>query len=127
MIEFSLPHKRFLAQNIESISKLEVLLFLHASGKREWSADGVNAALRGSLIATENQLKDLAEKNILKTKPALPTLYRFEPDNTETARLVDEIAQIYKEYRTSVIEWLYSTPDANIQKFADAFKIRKDK
>jgi hypothetical protein len=53
--------------------------------------------------------------------------YVYRPESAELARLVDKLAEMYRERRVAVITAVYTKPIDKIRSFADAFRLRKEK
>jgi DNA-binding MarR family transcriptional regulator len=122
------PVKRFLAANIHSIEQLEVLLLLRETEGREWSVPEVSGELRSTPQSIKNRLEDLASRTFLVVKEIEATRrYRYSPSTDEDRRLIDGLADAYKERRLTVINLIYARPERDALSFAEAFKIMKKK
>jgi hypothetical protein len=122
--EIATEVREFISEHISSLEQLEVLLLLHRSPEQEWTPEGVLSEIQSSDISIRQRLQELFTKGLL----AQPrnNLYRYAPRSEKLSRAVDALALAYKERRIKVIETVYKKPD-DIQTFADAFKIRKEK
>ncbi len=119
--------QRFIAENVHSVEQLEVLLLLHRSASRCWSADDVSRELRIDALSAAGRLADLCERRLLVEVASPEGAYRFEPGTQAQARVVSSLAADYAVRRVSVITLIFSKPVDTIRSFADAFRIRKDR
>lgn len=118
--------RQFLADHIDSVADLEVLLLLRGAPDREWTAAEVGKMLYTMPEMCAVQLARLAsQKLLLIAEPSAPR-YRYSPSSPDFARLIDRVAELYKERRVSMITAIYTKPISNVQSFADAFRLRKD-
>jgi len=117
--------QRFLSKYIRSLEQLEVLLLLRNSPNRVWTAAEVYEVVRSSRASVEERLESFVQLGFLGKDLGPPSAFRYAPtDNLGAA--VDETASAYQKWRVRVIEAIF-TPDVDpAQRFADAFKVRKD-
>jgi hypothetical protein len=118
--------QRFILENINSVEQLEVLLLLRNNPDKDWTAEAVGHALYTSEAAAVMRLTDLVARGFFSLAET-ETLYRYSPKPAERGRLVDAVAEAYKERRVAVITLIYSKPNDQVQAFADAFRLRKEK
>jgi hypothetical protein len=120
--DFSPAFRTFIKNNITSVEQIEVLLILHANPERVWTIDEISAILRSSSNSIRSRLLALEERDL--AAPAAEAGYRY----TASGRLnemVEMLAEEYAQRRFSVIELIFSRPDA-ARSFADAFRLRED-
>ena len=120
--EFSDKLRTFVNKHITSVEQIEVLLILLANPKRVWSIDEISAILRSSDHSIASRLQSLVSGGLALGTPDLG--YRY----AATGRLhglVEELQEEYGARRFSVIELVFSRPDA-ARSFADAFRLRED-
>jgi hypothetical protein len=122
---------RFIAEHIHSVEQMEALVALRRAGERAWDATALGRALYTTPEAAGQRLKELAALRLLETVP-MPTPapapgFRYQPATPELARLADDVIAAYEKRRVTVISLIYSKPHANVQAFADAFRLRKEK
>ncbi|HJT32619.1 MAG TPA: hypothetical protein VJ783_11300 [Pirellulales bacterium] len=118
--------RRFLAANIGSVAQLEVLLLLRCGRDRAWSAAEVSRALYTAPEMMEVQLADLQSKALLEVANASERHYRYAPQIEGVDDVIGRLADLYKQRRVAVISWMYAEPVDKAQRFADAFRIRKE-
>ena len=115
----------FIARHVHSIGQLEILCLLVKDPAKTWNVDELFRVLQSNRHSIEENLRVLAAEGLLLSAPA--SSYRFSADNPEQARIVADLAAVYRERPVRIVELIYSPPAGPIQSFADAFKLRKDK
>jgi hypothetical protein len=118
--------KQFIAERIDSVELLEVLLFLRAKPEREWSADEISKELRSSTVSISRRLADLHTRELLFLNEELPPRYRYSPRTNKLVVTVDRLAEAYASSRARVIDLIFSKPTDKLRHFSDAFKLRKE-
>jgi hypothetical protein len=121
-----IPHdiRRLLADSIESLRQLDALLCMRESGHdTSWTVSELNAQLRSSETALEQDLVGLLAAGLVETVAGPPTAWRYAPG--AKARTVDALAACYRTHRTSVIGLVVSGAESSIDQFADAFRLRR--
>lgn len=113
----------FLAEHIDSVAKLDVLLLLAKNSSRTWTKDTVSQELRSSEFSAVQCLSDLTASGLLHFDGQS---YRFAPKRAEQALLVTQLIQAYSNFPTRVVQVIYEKPDQRLRSFADAFRLRKD-
>jgi hypothetical protein len=124
--EFPADIKQFIADNIDSVAQLELLLLMRDQPAKAWSAQEAGNALYAAADVTGLLMADLHAKKLLAAGPAEST-YVYRPERAESALLVDRLADLYRERRVAVISTIYTKPIDKIRSFADAFRLRKEK
>jgi hypothetical protein len=127
MSEFPEDIRRLLLESITSVDQLEVLLLLRAHPEREWDPEQVSRELYTRPAAAAMRLADLHALRLVDLADRGKNLYRYRPGTPEQAGVVDRLAEVYKERRVAVITLIYSKPLSQVQSFADAFRLRKEK
>lgn len=118
--------RRFILLNINSVAELECLLLFYNAP--EWQADETSVARK--LYITEREarliLTHLVERNFLgRTETEIP-LYIYRPAFADLTEVIRQLAQFYAQYLVPVTNLIHSKSKNRVQKFADAFWIRKD-
>jgi predicted ArsR family transcriptional regulator len=118
----------FVADYIDSVLQLEVLLLLRARGDQPSSAEQISKELRIDAAWAAEQLQNLCNRSILVCTDEPVRMYRYQPTRDDLRHTVDDLAQAYADRRVAVVSLIYSKPMDKIRGFADAFRIRpKDK
>jgi hypothetical protein len=116
---------RFLKDNIQSISQLELLLLLFQHRQRAWSVSEAAKAQYTAEAMTQAALESLRRLGLVSSSGDPDPQYQYAPDSPELDQLVTELSQLYVERRVTIINLIYSSPLDKLQSFADAFRIRK--
>ncbi|WP_044246280.1 hypothetical protein [Chondromyces apiculatus] len=112
--------------HVSSIELLEVLLLLRQSADKEWRAEDVARVIGSSMMSIRDRLANLSARNLVAAREGSDDIwYRYAPEE-DLARVIEEVAALYKERRLTVINMIYARQAAgDIESFADAFRIFK--
>lgn len=124
MVASNVPEevRRFLLSAIPSVPHLEALLLLHAEPSRRWDAAHLGARLYLDAGRAGQLLADLAQAGLAC---ANADSFHFASESSLVA-VVDEVARAYGRHLVEVAELIHSARDHKAQRFADAFRLRKD-
>jgi hypothetical protein len=117
--------QQFLSKYIRSLEQLEVLLLLRNSANRAWTSAEVYEVVRSSPSSVEERLESFVRHGFLAKEDGPPSAFRYAPRENLGAA-VDETASAYQKWRVRVIEAIFTPVVDPAQRFADAFKVRKD-
>ena len=117
--------QRFLSQYIGSLEQLEVLLLLRNNPTRSWAPGEVYEVVRSSRASVEERLESFVQLGFLVKEDGPPPAFRYAP-REELGAALDETASAYQMWRVRVIEAIFTPVVDPAQRFADAFKVRKD-
>lgn len=115
--------RRFLLAVIESVPHLEALLLLRADPLASWSSDAMAARLYIDESSASRLLTDLQARRLAQHEAGH---WRFDARDAEIVRIVDRLAGVYARHVVEVAELIHSTSDRKAQRFADAFRWRKE-
>jgi hypothetical protein len=124
--DFPADIKGFIADNIDTVAQLELLLLLRSEAGKQWTAEQAGQALYSAADVTALQMADLQQKRLLAPGAAAGT-FVYRPESADLTLLVDRLADLYRERRVAVITAVYTKPIDKIRSFADAFRLRKEK
>lgn len=116
--------ERFIAQHLDNLEQLEILLLLRSQPNREFEPREVTAELRLGPESARSRLSDMAARGFLSARGD-PPRYQYRPDSGETDRVISEVARCYAERRVAVITQIFSPRSDSVRGFADAFKLRR--
>lgn len=116
--------RRLIADSIDSVEQLEILLLLLQHPERTWTAETVARELRVSSLSAGDRLEDLA-RDALLARVKSGEEYRYAPGSAALDEAVRGLATAYTERRVTVINLIFSKPVDKIRTFADAFRLRK--
>ena len=116
--------RRFILTSIPSVPYLEAVLLLRAQPQKGWTA----AQLAHRLYVPEAQgaqlLHQLRDSAIVADSGGAAAV-RYAPA-PELAVLLDGVAHAYAQDLVTVTELIHSRIDRRAQRFADAFRFRKE-
>lgn len=116
--------RRFVLTSIPSVPYLEALLLLRANPAQSWDA----AQFARRLYVPERtgaELVQLLRDSGIAAAADEGAGVRYAP-NAELAELLDRVAQAYATDLLTVTELIHSRIDRRAQRFADAFRFRKE-
>lgn len=129
-MDISADIRNFIFENIDSVETIETLLLLRENASRSWNADQVSQELRSDAASVQRRLRHLFERDLLEktkdTQDALMIEYRFRPRNDQLRSCVEQLSELYRERRYSVIQLIFSKPRSALKVFSEAFRIRKE-
>ena len=129
MSEGDIPEevKQFLLEKIDSIAQWEGLLLMQAAPEKTWNGQEIAQNLYISLEETTQLLADLEARGIIESiKGQTPVLYCYRPCTVELEMLIKHAAELYRRSLIPITNIIHSKSKSRVQKFADAFRIRKD-
>jgi predicted ArsR family transcriptional regulator len=120
------PLRRFLTDDVGTVERLNLLLFLHRHPSRWWAAQALAAELEMPADAVQLHLEHLSARNLLDVRITESVIYRYLPAREELSELVEEVARAHYLHRDAVVAVLASRL-TGARLFADAFQLRKGK
>jgi hypothetical protein len=96
--------QRFVAERIDSVGLLEVLLLLESDPARTWSVPEVSAALRSERTWAEVQLEYLRVEGLLLADGQEPR-YRYDPVRPEVEPAVAWLADAFETGCGGTTRW----------------------
>lgn len=115
--------RAFLGAHIGSVSQLELLLLVHDQpGLR--GVDELAAEFYLAPSAFQPWLTAFAAQGLLREQGGL---FGPPPPEEPVTQLVAQVADTYARRRVTVSRYVYASRDDPVQRFADAFLLRKDK
>lgn len=117
----------FLADHIDSVLELELLLALRADGARGWTASELAKELKIDAAWAAEQMAKFHARGLLARTDQPEAAYRYAPQSPQLDATVASVAAAYATHRVSIIGLIFSKPTSTLKSFADAFRIRKDK
>jgi hypothetical protein len=117
---------QFILERIESVAELEGLLLLKEDPRKSWTARALADRLYLNESQTEELLRVLCTKGLAVAGPGNPPDYAYRPESSELSERVGELADFYSKHIVPVTNLIHSRSKLRVQRFADAFKLRKD-
>jgi hypothetical protein len=116
--------RQFIAEHIETAEQLEILLLLHRSGEKEWTALDVSQAIYTVPASATMRLEGLVAHGFLSSTGGADPRYQYAPRTDQLRKQVDALSEAYRVDRVGVIKLIFSKPPDPLQSFSDAFKLR---
>ena len=99
-------------------------MFLRRSSGSRWTAAQLVQELRASDAIVTDGLASLQAAGLVT--PEAGGTVRYAPASSQLDRLVEQLAQLYRERPMAVTKAIFASPNDKLQSFADAFKLKKD-
>ena len=120
--------RSFLADHIDSVLELELLLLLRSHAQQSWTPAALAGELKIDPSWASEQLEKFALRDLLSRGGDGPQReYRYAPTSPQLDADVAAVADAYATHRVTIIGLIFSKPTSTLKSFADAFRIRKDK
>jgi hypothetical protein len=116
--------KRFILERVDSVELLEVLFLLHSNENKQWSAQTGSDELRANPASIAKRLAYLQNLGLIAEDEITSGMYRYAPKSSAVRELMDQLAEIYRVRRTTVLELIFSPMKKAID-LASAFDITK--
>ena len=123
---FSKELDKFIAQEIQSVEQLEVLLLLSGNPDKWWTAQGAYDIIKSNPASVANRLEEMVARGVLRKEGQNDVRYQFAPQDPALWNIVNELRNAYKERSVKVVQAIYSKPPDAVQEFARAFRLRKE-
>ncbi|HEY3863871.1 MAG TPA: hypothetical protein VGO59_18495 [Verrucomicrobiae bacterium] len=117
--------EQFIAQYIQSIGQLEIFLTLGNGAYCSWSVDEVFRKIQSNEKSISDCLGYFLKQGIAILEKE--GRYRISREPSNLVPIASELQKAYRERPVTIIEMIYKKPPRQIQSFADAFRLRKDK
>jgi len=117
--------RRFIHEHIGSIAQLELLLLLAGHPEKGLSAEEAARICYVTGEAARGILEAMRADGLVAIHP--DGSYGFAPRDDAWLSLVRSLAEYYTQRRLTVTHAIYSRPADELQRFADAFRLKKDK
>jgi hypothetical protein len=119
--------RRFVLTSIPSVPYLEAALLLRADPAQDYAASDLAAHLYMPEKPAAELLEALGAAGIAQcTVHEEPRRYRYAARTETLARSMDALAACYAANLVGVTALIHDATQQNAQRFADAFKLRKD-
>jgi hypothetical protein len=120
--------KRFIEINIDSVDQLEILRVLGEDPMKEWSATALVQEVQTQVETIGQHLSALQVRGLLAINTQGSELScRYGANNPETEDMINKLLQVYRERPVTMINLVYAKARRDIQSFAEAFRLKKEK
>lgn len=117
--------RQFLQSRITSVHQLEELLLLQRYNERRWRANEVGRELYTHVMSAEDEMKRLRHMGFVKSEGQPPDeLFWYEPSDEQVKRLLEGLAEAYRNYRVRVIDAIFAPSQDALKQFSDAFSLK---
>lgn len=117
--------RTFVAEHIDSVTQLELLLLLHRDPAARWRAADAAHEMRMPLDWAAAQLERFRSAGLLVCTDDSAPWFFYRADN-DAAALIDEVAETFRRRRTSMTALIFAPSTHDIALLSDAFRIRRD-
>jgi len=114
----------FILNNINSVVQLEGLLLLQMQPNTPFTVEDISRRLYISEDDSRDLLSDLTERGFLAQRSKDSFIY--QPRTPELQAMTERIVDAHSHHLVLLTKFIHSQPRNKVQKFADAFRIRKD-
>lgn len=119
--------RRFVLTSIPSVPFLEALLLLRADPGADWDAPALARRLYVADRVAQALLDELEAAGMAApVAQGARRAWRYHASHAQLARRVDQLADLYARKLVEVTVLIHSSIDRKAQRFADAFRWRKD-
>lgn len=118
--------RRFILTSIGSVPFLEAMLLMRRHSATGWNASMLAQRLYVVEKSAEELLLALQDAGYVKPAQGAEGFYRYSPLTEDLGRMCDRLAEVYARHIVGVTTLIHSNVDKRAQRFADAFKWRKD-
>jgi hypothetical protein len=119
--------KRFVLTSIPSVPYLEAALWLRGHAESDHDIDQVAHALYLAHADVAQLLGALEGAGVLvRTGIAEAPKFRYQPKDAALAERFDELSDAYSSHLVEIAKLIHDATHRNAQRFADAFRLRKD-
>jgi hypothetical protein len=119
--------RRFVLTSIPSVPYLEAALLLHRGHGKVYGAADVARELYMTERAAADLLQALVDAGIVSAVPHDTDRYQYAPRDEAIGAAVSRLADVYATDLVGVAKLIHDATQKNAQRFADAFKLRKDR
>ena len=114
--------RRFLLATIPTVPHLEALLLLRGRPDA-WTPSLLASRLYVEPATSAQLIDDLVAAGLVA---CTGDHCRYAPRDPSVAKVIDEVAALYARQMVVIAEMIHSTSDGKAQRFADAFRLRKE-
>lgn len=120
--------RRFVLACIPSVPFLEAVLLFHGAPAREFALEAIAAALYITAERAQALLDALVAAGFvaLAAGEGAAPRWRHAPRDDALAHGIDRLAEVYPKHLIAITNLIHDLNARSSQRFADAFKLRKD-
>lgn len=118
--------QRFVADHIGAADQLDILLLLHGTPGKAWTAREVSEVVFTVPTAAIMRLEQLVASGFLVSSGGSDPQYSYQPVSPHLGKSVDALADAYRTNRVGVIQLVFGAPKDPLQAFSDAFRLKRE-
>jgi DNA-binding IclR family transcriptional regulator len=113
--------RRLVAEQVDSIGALDLLMLLRQDKGRWWTADSVCEALRCPRRWAVVHLERMHQDGLLTADGDSPRRYAFRPRDAALGAAADDLADAYTTRTGDVVKLIFSLPGPELRDFSVSF------
>ena len=114
----------FILTKVRSVWALEVLLLLRRESSRAWTLNELTKELRSSHAAVTEAMLQFQIAGLIADQGSAG--FRYHATGAKDDAIVAQLGEIYSTTPMTLIKEIVTAPRSGIERFADAFKLKKD-
>ncbi len=120
--------RRLVHEHLPSMEHVELLLLFVNADPEPRSATEAARQLQVEVDVTEKRIANLVTSGLIVSEMVSPGYerFRFQPSGLALRQSVEDLVEAYRSRPVSLIRVVYERPPESAQRFADAFRLRKD-
>jgi hypothetical protein len=119
--------RKFLHENIDSVEQLEILRVLAEDPGREWAMADLSKVVQSTADQLAADVVVLQSRGLLNLQLVEGRKsVRNGPRSAELEEQTQRLMEAYRQRPVTMIRLVYARATAQLQAFADAFKLRKE-
>jgi hypothetical protein len=116
----------FIAQHIDTIHQLDVLVLMRHASDRAWSIDEIAEALGKSSSTVRSSVAGLLASGIVAYSPDESSgEWKYQPRSVALHAGVESVIEAYESDAVGVVKAVFNKPSRALRSFADAFVFRR--
>lgn len=119
--------QRFVLTSIPSVPYLEAALLFHGAAQLERGRGDLARFLYLPELKAAELLDALCKAGILEACPGSEERYRYAPRDEALAAAIQQLAEVYASDMIGVTHLIHDSTQKTARRFADAFKLRRDR
>jgi 16S rRNA C1402 N4-methylase RsmH len=124
--DLSIDVKEFIAEHVQSVLELEVLLLLNQNRDNSWTSESVGGALHLSVKSAKAVLDELVSNGFLICiDGATEHLYRYNRPSEEFDKRLSQLANAYATQRVAVLTHIFANQVDKVRLFTETFRMIK--
>ena len=115
--------RELIARHLDSVESIEILLLLRRSPQTYWGAPAIAEQLGINPDIARAKIEALRSSGMI-TVGEQTGAFRYGPPDEQTRSAIDELAALYANRRSSVINEIYSANLGRLRAFSNSFRVK---